>query len=89
MATTKPAAEKKTTTRTTAAKPAAEKKAPAKKAAAPKKIAKKAPSLSAGDRYKMIEVAAYYLAEKNGFSGNTVDYWIAAEIEIDKKLASK
>lgn len=35
-------------------------------------------------RYKMIEVAAYYLAEKDGFGGNPVDYWIAAELQFSK-----
>jgi hypothetical protein len=33
----------------------------------------------------MIEVAAYYIAEKHHFSGNTADYWIQAEQEINAK----
>jgi hypothetical protein len=45
--------------------------------------------MSGFERYKMIEVAAYYIAEKNGFAGHAADYWIAAEKEIDKKLAKK
>ncbi len=62
-------------------------KAPAAK---PKKTSKsKAEPMSGFERYKMIEVAAYYLAEKNGFAGNAADYWIAAEKEIDKKGAKK
>ena len=35
--------------------------------------------------YKMVEVAAYYLAEKDGFAGSPVDYWIAAELQISKQ----
>jgi hypothetical protein len=30
----------------------------------------------------MTEVAAYYIAQKNGFAGNASDYWIAAEAQI-------
>ncbi len=33
----------------------------------------------------MIEVAAYYIAEKHGFAGSAVDYWVQAEIEINAK----
>ncbi|HQN64572.1 MAG TPA: DUF2934 domain-containing protein [Methylophilus sp.] len=88
----------KTTTKTTAAakKPAAPKKTAAPKAAAEKKpVAKKAPARKTSsanspfERYKMIEVAAYYLAEKDGFKGYAADYWIAAEQDIDKKLTGK
>jgi len=84
---------------TTTSKAATKKPAPAKKPTlkkvAPKKTAAKKTSTSKSvtvsgfERYKMIEVAAYYLAEKKGFSGNSTDYWIAAEREIDKKLARK
>lgn len=61
-------AAKKTTAAKSAAKPAAKKS--------------KASTANLQERYKMIEVAAYYIAEKNGFSGNPVDYWIAAEAQI-------
>ena len=30
----------------------------------------------------MTEVAAYYIAQNNDFSGNPSDYWIAAEAQI-------
>lgn len=91
MATTK-------TTKTTAAakEPAAPKKSAAPKAAAEKKPAPKKTSTkktvtanSPFERYKMIEVAAYYIAEKDGFQGYAADYWVAAEKEIDKKVAKK
>jgi hypothetical protein len=103
-ATKKPAAAKKVATKKVAAKkPAAAKvatkKAPAKKPAAKKAAPKKASpakantaksaAMSGFERYKMIEVAAYYMAEKKDFKGNSADFWIAAEKEIDKKLAKK
>ena len=59
------------------------KKVPAKKAAAKKKSKK---VVSAEKRYKMIQDAAYYMAEKSGFSGNTLDHWTKAEKQIDAQL---
>lgn len=82
MATTAPKSEKKPTT----AKKTAEKKTTAKKAAAPKKTTTKARKIGAEERYRMIEVAAYYLAENNNFQGTTLDYWVAAEMQVDTML---
>lgn len=45
--------------------------------------------MSGFERYKMIEVAAYYLAEKKSFAGNSTDYWVAAEAQIKKMLAKQ
>lgn len=103
MATTKTAAapKKATAPKTTAVKkPVAAKAAPAaKKPAAPKKpvakpAAKKAapkaskPSkISNEERYRMVEVAAYFMAERNSFKGSPVEYWTAAEAQIAKLLA--
>lgn len=42
--------------------------------------------VSGFERYKMVEVAAYYLAEQNSFAGNAADYWIEAEKLIDAKV---
>lgn len=92
--TSKPAAARKATAaKSTAAKKTTATKKPAvagkstvaKKPAASKKTAK---SIGAGpeERYRMIEVAAYFLAERNGFAGSPVDYWTAAEIQINKLL---
>lgn len=66
-------------TTATAKKPAA-----AKKTATAKSSTRKTKSGIADLelRYRMIEVAAYFIAEKDGFSGNPVDYWIAAEAQI-------
>lgn len=64
-------------------------KAPVKKTAAAKKPAAKKSSktssrkVSAEERYRMIEVAAYYIAEQHGFEGNPLDFWAAAEAEIN------
>ncbi|CAG0958377.1 hypothetical protein MTYP_00586 [Methylophilaceae bacterium] len=67
-----------------AKKPAAEKAPAVKKAAAktakPKKI-------GAEERYRMVEVAAYFLAERNNFKGSPVEYWTTAEAQIDVLLS--
>ncbi len=42
--------------------------------------------VSGFERYKMIEVAAYYLAEKNAFAGSSAEYWVEAEKIIDAKV---
>lgn len=59
------------------------------KAKRKKQTAKNIQVVSGFERYKMIEVAAYYLAEKNGFAGSAADYWIDAEIIIDAKVAAE
>lgn len=80
MATAKKTTEKKPAAKKAAApaKPKAEKKTTAKKASASKS--------NSAERYKMIEVAAYFIAERDNFSGNAVDYWIAAEKQISSML---
>ncbi|MEW5905045.1 MAG: DUF2934 domain-containing protein [Pseudomonadota bacterium] len=88
--TAKPAA-KKTTTATTkkvaAAKPAA-KPAAAKKPAVRKTAAAKL-SPTPEERYRMVQEAAYYIAEKHGFGGADMDYWIMAEAEIQTMISGK
>lgn len=84
MATAKKASEEKAKPKKAAAKPADK----VKKTAAAKPKASTAKTAKAGapeQRYRMIEVAAYYIAEKNGFAGNAADYWVQAEIEINAK----
>ncbi len=34
-------------------------------------------------RWKMISESAYLRAERNGFAGDPVEYWLAAEAEVD------
>jgi len=41
---------------------------------------------SAEQRYRMIQAAAYFLAEKNGFQGSATHYWTLAEREIAAQL---
>ncbi len=47
------------------------------------------PTVSTSERAKMIEVAAYLLAEKNGFRGDAKAYWLQAERDVDAKLGKK
>ncbi len=68
----------------TAAKTSAEKK-PATSTRKPAAKKAKAAAVSPEHHYRMVEVAAYYLAEKDGFTGNPVDYWIAAELQINNQ----
>jgi hypothetical protein len=69
-------------------------KAPAaKKAAAAKPkaraVADKVTSLSTEQRNHYVEVAAFYIAERRGFTpGNPADDWRAAEIEVDRLIAT-
>lgn len=66
----------------TAAKPAA------KKPAVPRKAKATGQPITADARLRHIEIAAYYIAEKSGFSRNPSDCWIAAESEVDSLLLS-
>jgi hypothetical protein len=89
MATPKATTAKTTTSKTTspAKKPVTTKAATNKKPAATKKAAPKSGKIGPEERYRMVEVAAYFLAERNGFTGSPVDYWTAAEIQITKLLS--
>ena len=40
-------------------------------------------------RYRMIQEAAYLLAEKDDFQGDPMSYWLEAEADIDAKLNTK
>ncbi len=88
-------AKKPTTAKSAASKPAASK--PASKPAAAKKATPRAAaakpaaalSLTPEQRYRMVQEAAYFLAEKNGFAGRSEDYWTAAEAQIDAMLARR
>lgn len=79
---------KTTTAKKTAPKKVDVKKAPTDKTVAAKKTVTKKPAAKKTSKpspealYKMTEVAAYYIAQNNDFSGNPSDYWIAAEAQI-------
>jgi len=38
------------------------------------------------ERYRMVQSAAYFIAEKDGFQGRDTDYWVRAEREIALQL---
>lgn len=67
-----------------AAKPAAPKAAPAPAAKPAPAPAKKA--VSPEDRYKMVQDAAYFIAERHGFNGDSAYFWTLAEAEIAAQL---
>ena len=75
-----------------------------KKTAATKKTAKKAAAgkksksskitktveITAEERWRMIAVAAYHKAERQGFaSGQEMDNWLEAEREVDRLLGGR
>ncbi len=69
-----------------AAKAPVAKKAPAKKAAAKKAPAKKASApvqYTAEQVYSMIQQAAYFAAQNDGFQKDPSSYWAQAEAEIN------
>ena len=76
---------KKTPAKKAAPKAVAAKK-PAVKAAAAVAAVSKKPAVTPEQRYKMIEEAAYYIAERHGFSGDSAYFWSLAEAEISAKL---
>ena len=68
-----------------AAKPAAK---PAVKASAVKQpVESKKAEVSPEQRYKMIEEAAYYIAERHGFCGDSAYFWSQAEAEINARFS--
>ena len=79
---------KKSPAKKAAAPKAAAAKKPAAKAAPVAKAAPaaKKPALSPEQRYQMIQDAAYFIAERHGFSGDSAYFWSLAEAEINAKL---
>lgn len=43
-------------------------------------------TVSAEERYQMIQQAAYFLAERQGFQGDSSGHWIEAERQINEQL---
>jgi acyl-CoA reductase-like NAD-dependent aldehyde dehydrogenase len=66
------------TAKTVTAKKAAKKKT----SAANKKASKPTPE----ERYRMVQTAAYFIAEQHGFQGRSDEHWAAAERAIAIKL---
>lgn len=75
---------KKSPAKKAAPKAAAAKKPVAKAAA--KAIAPKKTEISPEQRYKMIEEAAYFIAERHGFNGDSAYFWSLAEAEVNSRL---
>ena len=69
------------------AAPKAAAKKPVVKAAAPSAPAPKKPVISPEQRYKMIEQAAYFIAERHGFNGDSAYFWSLAEAEVGNRLS--
>lgn len=88
MASTKPAenGSKKTTAKKTATSKAPTIKVADKTTTSSRKKNSTAPVITSASRLQKIEVAAYYIAEKQGFNNQHVDHWLAAEKEIDSML---
>ena len=82
---------KKAAARKKAAPRVAAKKAAARKNAAPKAAAKKngpEEQTSPEERFRLIQEAAYFKAEKEGFIHDPSECWLVAEAEVDARLAS-
>ncbi len=63
---------------------------PAEAAKTTKATGAKPAVLTPAERMKMIAEAAYYLAEKRGFSGgNELTDWVAAEKQVDAILSRR
>lgn len=60
--------------------------APGEKKPATRKRKATGQPITADARLRHIEVAAYYIAERSGFSRSPADCWIAAESQIDGLL---
>ena len=85
------AEKQKGTTARGAAPKAAAKKVATRKNAAPKAAAKKngpEKQTSLEERFRWIQEAAYFKAEREGFNCDQSECWLAAEAEIDARLAS-
>jgi hypothetical protein len=63
--------------------------APAARSAAVPSTRTVAKTISQSDWRSMVEQAAYYVAEKNGFTGNPEDHWAAAEAKVRADLDAK
>jgi len=75
-----------------ASSPTEKNKAPTKhdattKAKHPAAGNKAAVKLTPEERYRMVETAAYFIAEQRGFQGHSDEHWAAAERAIAAKLS--
>lgn len=54
-----------------------------------KRSTKSQKAVSPEERRKMIELEAYFMAEKDGFRGSPESYWLAAEAIVEARLKGK
>lgn len=83
-----PAVRKETSSAAEKKSPA--RKSPVKRAAPPKtkptQIDKPVTIPTPEERYRMVETAAYFIAEQHGFQGHADEHWAAAEREIAARI---
>ena len=84
----KPVAVKKTVVKTVEPKSAEVFAAKKPAVEAEKKITRKK-VVTSEERYRMVQEAAYYIAERNGFGGDNQRYWSEAEAQIDAQFIVK
>ena len=78
----KKAPAKRASAKTTAARKPAAKAVAGDKSEASTKLA-----ISPEERYRMIQEAAYYIAERHGFNGDSAYFWSQAEAEINSRFS--
>ncbi len=84
----KAAVKKKAAKKVVAKKKVTKKKVVVKKTAARKKTAAaKSKTITAQARHELIAQAAYLRSESQGFLGDSAADWLAAESEVDTRLA--
>jgi len=86
--TTKKVASAKATTQKIKTAPVAP-VAPAKPVFPASPVAASARHISQAEWRSMVEQAAYYIAEKKGFTGNPEEHWADAEAQVRAELAAK
>jgi hypothetical protein len=93
VASVKKTITEETTPKTASAStPRSKSSASTRKSATPRKTAPNAsgiPQLTPEERYRMICEAAYFLAEKRGFVGDTANDWFEAERQIENLYPTK
>lgn len=65
------------------------KKAPARKATATSPHQSAYTGVSNEERYRYVAEAAYFIAERDGFSADPVDYWLQAECEVERMITKR
>lgn len=89
-ATKKSTAASKASAASAVSEPVAETSAaPVLQPAIPPEPAASSATVTPEQRYKMVQDAAYYIAERHGFVGDNAGFWLEAERTIDAQLAAR